>query len=50
MILIQPRGTAYNFHSLSDHSLRFIQQYKTMKNHNIFIGFEENIFSTPISI
>lgn len=39
-------GTAYNFHSLSDHSLRFIQQYKTMKNHNIFIGFEENIFST----
>ena len=39
-------GTADNFHSLSDYSIRFIQQYKTKNNHNISVGFEENSFST----
>ena len=39
-------GTANKFHSLSDHSIRFIQQYRNMKNHNLSIGFEETYFST----
>ncbi len=39
-------GTADKFHSLSDHSIRFIQQYRNMKNHNLSIGFEETYFST----
>ena len=39
-------GTANKFHSLSDHSFRFIQQYRNMKNHNLSIGFEETYFST----
>ena len=39
-------GTADKFHSLSDHSIRFIQQYRNMRNHILSIGFEENYFST----
>ena len=39
-------GTANKFHSLSDHSIRFIQQYRNMKNHNFSTGFEETYFST----
>ncbi len=39
-------GTANKFHSLSDRSIRFVQQYRNMKNHNISLGFEESYFST----
>ena len=39
-------GTANKFHSLLDHSIRFVQQYQNMKNHNLSLGFEETYVST----
>ncbi len=39
-------GTAHKLHSLSDYSIRFIQQYRNLKNHNISLGFEETSFAT----